>query len=123
LRDISAKWDWYLVKYTDFPRFNSVWPRLSRPHKITFAEMRTSGVRGLLIYCSDYHCSHWTGSAATDGPMMCACPNWSPSLPVRRAAGAARMCSRIHAASNWRDHWGMLSRLEEEAGRARFPTD
>jgi hypothetical protein len=29
-----------------------------RPQKITFAEMRSSGVRGLLIYCSDYHCSH-----------------------------------------------------------------
>ena len=28
--------------------------------KITFAEMRAAGVRGLLVYCSDYHCSHWT---------------------------------------------------------------
>ncbi len=28
--------------------------------KITFAEMRAGGVRGLLIYCADYHCSHWT---------------------------------------------------------------
>jgi hypothetical protein len=28
--------------------------------KITFAEMRASGVRGLLVYCADYHCSHWT---------------------------------------------------------------
>jgi hypothetical protein len=28
--------------------------------KITFAEMRAGGVRGLVIYCSDYHCSHWT---------------------------------------------------------------
>jgi hypothetical protein len=28
------------------------------PQKITFAEMRAAGVRGLLIYCSDYHCSH-----------------------------------------------------------------
>jgi hypothetical protein len=28
--------------------------------KITFREMRASGVRGLLIYCSDYRCSHWT---------------------------------------------------------------
>jgi hypothetical protein len=28
--------------------------------KITFAEMRASGVRGLLIYCSDYRCSHST---------------------------------------------------------------
>jgi hypothetical protein len=29
-----------------------------RPQKITFAEMRSSGVRGLLVYCADYHCSH-----------------------------------------------------------------
>jgi hypothetical protein len=33
---------------------------MSGPQKITFAEMRSSGVRGLLIYCADYHCSHWT---------------------------------------------------------------
>ena len=31
-----------------------------RQQKITLAEMRASGVRGLLIYCSDYRCSHWT---------------------------------------------------------------
>jgi hypothetical protein len=30
-----------------------------RPQKITLADMRSAGVRGLLIYCSDYHCSHW----------------------------------------------------------------
>jgi hypothetical protein len=30
----------------------------TRPQKITLAEMRASGVRGLLIYCSDYRCSH-----------------------------------------------------------------
>jgi hypothetical protein len=29
-----------------------------RPQKITFGDMRDMGVRGLLIYCSDYHCSH-----------------------------------------------------------------
>ena len=29
-----------------------------RSQKITFAEMRKMGVRGLLIYCSDYKCSH-----------------------------------------------------------------
>ena len=28
-----------------------------RPQKITFGEMRESGVRGLLVYCADYHCS------------------------------------------------------------------
>ena len=29
-----------------------------RERKITLSEMRESGVTGLLIYCSDYHCSH-----------------------------------------------------------------
>jgi hypothetical protein len=29
-----------------------------RPVKITFAEMRDSGVRGILVYCTDYRCSH-----------------------------------------------------------------
>ena len=29
-----------------------------RPQKITFAEMRDMGVRGILIYCQDYKCSH-----------------------------------------------------------------
>jgi hypothetical protein len=28
-------------------------PELARQQKITFAEMRAAGVRGLLIYCSD----------------------------------------------------------------------
>ena len=31
-----------------------------RQYKITLGEMRVSGVRGLLIYCSDYKCSHST---------------------------------------------------------------
>jgi hypothetical protein len=29
-----------------------------RPQKITLAEMRSSGVRGVLVYCADYRCSH-----------------------------------------------------------------
>ena len=29
-----------------------------REQKITLGEMRESGVHGLLIYCSDYRCSH-----------------------------------------------------------------
>jgi hypothetical protein len=29
-----------------------------RPQKITFGEMREMGLRGVLIYCADYHCSH-----------------------------------------------------------------
>ena len=36
----------------------------TRPTKITFAEMRAAGVRGVLIYCSDYKCSHSTAISA-----------------------------------------------------------
>ena len=28
------------------------------PQKITFGEMRESGVRDVLVYCRDHHCSH-----------------------------------------------------------------
>jgi hypothetical protein len=31
---------------------------LTRPQKITFGEMRNAGICGLLIYCTDYKCSH-----------------------------------------------------------------
>ena len=31
---------------------------MQRPQKITFAELRSQGVRGLLIFCQDYRCSH-----------------------------------------------------------------
>jgi hypothetical protein len=29
-----------------------------RAQKIAFAELGKSGVRGLLVYCADYRCSH-----------------------------------------------------------------
>jgi hypothetical protein len=32
-------------------------PALTRQKKITFGEMCAAGVRGLLVYCSDYKCS------------------------------------------------------------------
>ena len=31
---------------------------LPYPTKITFGEMRVSGVRDVLIYCRDHHCTH-----------------------------------------------------------------
>lgn len=31
---------------------------MPRPVKITFGEMRESGVTGILVYCADYQCSH-----------------------------------------------------------------
>jgi hypothetical protein len=34
-----------------------------RQKKITIGEVRAAGVRGLLIYCSDYKCSHWIANS------------------------------------------------------------
>ena len=41
---------------------------MKRPQKITFADMRDMGVRGLLIYCSDYRCSHSTAISGDRWP-------------------------------------------------------
>jgi hypothetical protein len=35
-----------------------------RPQKITFGEMRSCGVQGVLIYRADYRCSHSIAMAA-----------------------------------------------------------
>jgi hypothetical protein len=43
-------------------------PAATRPTKITFAEMRDTGVRGILIYCADYHCSHSMAISADQWP-------------------------------------------------------
>jgi hypothetical protein len=41
-------------------RFNrtTMPPEPTRPMKISFGEMRASGIRDLLVYCADYKCSH-----------------------------------------------------------------
>ena len=38
------------------------------PTKITFGEMRGMGVRGVLIYCADYRCSHSIAVNAVQWP-------------------------------------------------------
>jgi hypothetical protein len=43
-------------------------PELTRQIKITFGEMRESGVRGVLVYCSDYRCSHSIAMSADQWP-------------------------------------------------------
>jgi hypothetical protein len=48
-------------------RNHGAMPEFAR-QKITFAEMRSAGVRGLLFYCSDYRCSHWTALSADKWP-------------------------------------------------------
>ena len=60
-----------------------------RSVKITFAEMRASGVRGLLVYFSNYLCSHSIAISADDGQMTCGFPISSHGSCARPAASAA----------------------------------
>jgi hypothetical protein len=39
-----------------------------RPQKINFGEMREMGVRGVLILCADYQCSHSIAVSADQWP-------------------------------------------------------
>jgi hypothetical protein len=39
-----------------------------RPRKITFGDMREMGVRGVLVYCADYQCSHSVALSADGWP-------------------------------------------------------
>ncbi|GEC57992.1 hypothetical protein DXU06_16455 [Bradyrhizobium elkanii] len=40
----------------------------NRTQKITVGEMRAEGVSGVLIYCTDFTCSHWITRSAEDWP-------------------------------------------------------
>jgi len=65
-----------------------------RPQKITLGEMRESGVRGVLIYCSDYECSHWTKISVDR------CDQWPDEVRLSDLEPSSHSaCSRRCAAS------------------------
>lgn len=41
---------------------------MERPQKITLGEMRSAGVRSILVYCGDYKCSHSIETSADRWP-------------------------------------------------------
>jgi hypothetical protein len=75
-----------------------------RPQKITFAQMRQSGVRGLLIYCTDYRCSH---SIAISGDA------WPDDMRTIRL----RTPVRLHSLRHVRRRCAAEFQPEGEAGR------
>jgi hypothetical protein len=57
----------------------------ARQQKITFAEMRAAGVRGLLVYCSDYQCSHRVAiSGDPNSKVVLTAPDFGRILPLGR---------------------------------------
>jgi hypothetical protein len=63
---------------------------MTRPQKITFGEMRSSGVRGLLIYCYDYTCSHW---------IILSADQWGDD--VRPMVSEALLLAVLYRSSRW----------------------
>jgi hypothetical protein len=62
---------------------------LIRTQKITLAEMRSQGVRGLLIYCADYRCSHSIAISADRWPDDVRLSDLEPKFTCKDFADAA----------------------------------
>jgi hypothetical protein len=65
--------------------------RVNRPQKITFADVRDMSVRGLLIYCSDYKCSHLITMSGDRWPDNMRCRISIRGSSARPAASAVPM--------------------------------
>jgi hypothetical protein len=75
-----------------------------RPTKITFAEMREMGVRGVLVYCADYHCSHSLALSADRWPDDLRLSNIEPRF-VCRACG--KRGAEVRPDFNWKGRDGL----------------
>jgi hypothetical protein len=64
---------------------------VDRLQKITFAEMRASGVRGILIYCADHKCSHSIAASRISGLTLPGFPISSRGMSARHVASAVPM--------------------------------
>ena len=68
---------------------------MDRPTKISFGDMREQGVRGLLIYCADYRCSHSIAISGDHWPDDVRLSDLEPSTFAERVASVVQMCGRI----------------------------
>jgi hypothetical protein len=66
-------------------------PAADRPQKITFAEIREMGGRGLLVYCADYRCSHSIAISGDAWPDDVRLSGIEERFTCRECAGAAQM--------------------------------
>ncbi len=71
------------------------------PQKITFGEMRASGVRDVLIYCRDHRCSHHVETNADGLADDVRLSDIEPSFTVHAAAKKARRCGRSSRTLAW----------------------
>jgi hypothetical protein len=67
-----------------------------RPQQITFGDMRQMGVRGVLIYCAGYRCSHTVAISADRWPDDVRPPDIEPRF-ICKVCGKRGACSRAVA--------------------------
>jgi hypothetical protein len=71
------------------------------PQKITFGEMRASGVRDVLIYCRDHRCSHHITISADRWPDHVRLSDIEPGFVCSHAASAAPKSGRSFRRQEW----------------------
>ena len=71
------------------------------PQKITFGEMRASGVRDVLVYCRDHHCSHYIRVSADLWPDHLRLSDIEDRFVCGSAASAGGGADRIFLTRGW----------------------
>jgi len=69
--------------------------------KITFDDVRASGVRDVLIYCRDHKCSHRITISADAGPITSGRRTSNRGSSAPPVASAARKCGRSFRRPEW----------------------
>src|SRR6476646_10286556 len=70
---------------------------MTRQQKITFGEMRASGVSRVIVHCGDYKCGH----TVTMYPALCAAVRTGRAFLARSAVTAAPMSGRCLGRRTW----------------------
>ena len=84
---------------------------MDHPQKITFAEMRDMGIRGLLVYCADYRCSHSIAISGDGWPDDVRLSDIEP----RFICQSLRQARRKHFSGFSLMYWSRRSRRRSEA--------
>jgi len=88
---------------------------MERPTKITFGEMRASDVRGVVVYCADYKCSHSVTISADKWPDDVRLSDIEGQFGCTRCGNAARTCGRTSIGiSDRRGRWGIVEPSSSE---------
>jgi hypothetical protein len=74
---------------------------MAGPQKITFGDMRESGVRGVLIYCSDYRCSHHIAVSGDRWEDDVRLSDIEPHFVCSACASVVQTCGQISRQPGW----------------------